>query len=57
LELGSGYPADPITVKWLSSNNDKVFGFPNFTRFSWQTVKTILDKNIKITFFEEERLK
>ncbi len=33
--IGSGYPGDPKTVAWLANNQDKVFGFPNFVRFSW----------------------
>lgn len=42
---GSGYPSDPITKAWMDNNYDKVFGFPNFVRFSWGTSKTILAKN------------
>ena len=57
MNLGSGYPADPYTKQWLAENQDPVFGFPNFVRFSWQTVKTLLDKTITFTFFEEENLK
>lgn len=42
-ELGSGYPNDPVTKKWLSSNLDPVFGFPQIVRFSWSTSESILD--------------
>lgn len=34
---------DPNTKKFLRDYRDPLFGFPNFVRFSWQTVKTILD--------------
>ena len=37
--LGSGYPADPTTVAWLKNNFNPVFGFNNFVRLTWKTVK------------------
>ncbi|EFP85606.1 uncharacterized protein PGTG_10935 [Puccinia graminis f. sp. tritici CRL 75-36-700-3] len=40
--LGSGYPSDPNTVKWLSENFNTIFGFGQLVRFSWGTVKTLL---------------
>jgi ribonuclease H2 subunit A len=43
-QMGSGYPSDPNTVKWLKGAVDPVFGFPKIVRFSWTTVKTLLDK-------------
>eukprot|EP00009_Paramoeba_aestuarina_P003712 CAMPEP_0201512832 /NCGR_PEP_ID=MMETSP0161_2-20130828/5008_1 /ASSEMBLY_ACC=CAM_ASM_000251 /TAXON_ID=180227 /ORGANISM="Neoparamoeba aestuarina, Strain SoJaBio B1-5/56/2" /LENGTH=455 /DNA_ID=CAMNT_0047908819 /DNA_START=50 /DNA_END=1413 /DNA_ORIENTATION=+ len=42
LAIGSGYPADPVTKKWLKNNCDFVFGFPNIVRFSWKTVSNLL---------------
>ncbi|MBW0474818.1 hypothetical protein O181_014533 [Austropuccinia psidii MF-1] len=42
LPLGSGYPADPNTVNWLTQNFDPVFGFGQLVRFSWGTIKTIM---------------
>lgn len=45
LKYGSGYPADPVTKKFLSSSFDKVFGFPNFVRFSWSTASNIIEKD------------
>jgi len=42
--MGSGYPSDPATKRWLNSNVDPVFGFPNIMRFSWKTCDNILDK-------------
>jgi len=57
-EFGSGYPADPNTVKWLQGNQDKVFGFVDFVRFSWKTIETLLEKNcVKVEFPEENPLK
>ncbi|KDQ59233.1 hypothetical protein JAAARDRAFT_656427 [Jaapia argillacea MUCL 33604] len=43
-KLGSGYPGDPNTVKWLSNTLEPTFGFPSLARFSWATIKTILEK-------------
>lgn len=42
-ELGSGYPADPGTKKFLERSLDPVFGYPILARFSWSTIKKILD--------------
>ncbi|KAF8808714.1 ribonuclease HII [Phlegmacium glaucopus] len=44
-QLGSGYPSDPNTQAWLKTAVDPVFGFPSIVRFSWTTVKVILDKS------------
>ncbi|GLB40445.1 putative endonuclease that specifically degrades the RNA of RNA- DNA hybrids [Lyophyllum shimeji] len=43
--MGSGYPSDPNTQEWLKSSVEPTFGFPKLVRFSWTTVKVILDKN------------
>lgn len=44
--LGSGYPSDPNTSKWLHANVDRVFGWCfGLVRFSWQTSKDSLEKN------------
>ena len=40
---GSGYPSDPRTVAWLKANTDPLFGWGAECRFSWGTVKDILD--------------
>eukprot|EP00158_Paraphelidium_tribonemae_P002415 Partr_v1_DN25345_c0_g1_i6_m21664 putative Endonuclease that specifically degrades the RNA of RNA- DNA hybrids (By similarity) len=42
-QLGSGYPGDPNTKKWLSSNLQPVFGFPGLIRFSWSTCGNLLE--------------
>lgn len=44
--IGSGYPSDPNTSRWLTSNVDKVFGWNHgLIRFLWQTAKDALEKN------------
>ena len=41
---GSGYPSDPRTQAFLNENLDPVFGYKGIVRFSWATVKVLLDK-------------
>ncbi|KAF9790653.1 ribonuclease H-like domain-containing protein [Thelephora terrestris] len=43
--VGSGYPGDPKTKAWLEGALDKTFGFPGLVRFSWATVKVILERD------------
>ncbi|GBE62634.1 ribonuclease HII [Babesia ovata] len=51
VEVGSGYPSDPTTVRFLSRSVDKVFGFSTFVRTSWATAKNILaDSNVAAPF-------
>lgn len=40
---GSGYPSDVRCTSWLKRNMDPVFGWGSETRFSWGTVKDMLD--------------
>ncbi|OBA23892.1 hypothetical protein METBIDRAFT_10100 [Metschnikowia bicuspidata var. bicuspidata NRRL YB-4993] len=43
--IGSGYPSDPNTSRWLNSDVDKVFGWNHgLVRFLWQTAKDSLVK-------------
>ena len=52
---GSGYPADPVTKKFLQEQIHPIFGFPGIVRFSWKTASKILDeKCIKMEFEEPE---
>lgn len=54
--LGSGYPSDPNTSKWLTSNVDKVFGWDfGLIRFLWQTAKDALERHgaCKVTYEAE----
>lgn len=41
---GSGYPSDPRTQAYLKEHIDPVFGYKGIVRFSWATVKVLLDK-------------
>lgn len=41
---GSGYPSDPRTQAFLKDGIDPVFGYRGIVRFSWATVKVLLDK-------------
>ncbi len=43
-EFGSGYPGDAVTKQWLQNSFHPVFGFPSIVRFSWSTVKKILEE-------------
>ncbi|KAG1659847.1 Ribonuclease H2 subunit A [Nymphon striatum] len=55
VKFGSGYPADPTTKSFMADNVDKVFGYPQFVRFSWSTSETILQKQaISVTWSDEE---
>ena len=42
--FGSGYPSDPKTKQWLQDSVDKVFGYPDFVRFSWKPAVQALEK-------------
>lgn len=44
-KLGSGYPADPDTKRFLEDSVDPVFGFATIARFSWSTIPRALEKN------------
>ncbi|XP_033632760.1 ribonuclease H2 subunit A-like isoform X1 [Asterias rubens] len=51
---GSGYPADPSTKQWLLDNVDKVFGYPQFVRFSWSTTSTILESKARCVHWDDD---
>lgn len=42
-EWGSGYPSDVRCTGWLKNHMDPVFGWGSECRFSWGTVKDMLD--------------
>lgn len=44
-ELGSGYPGDAGTKRFLEDSLDPVFGFSTLARFSWSTIPKLLDKS------------
>lgn len=41
----SGYPGDAATVEWLKNNFNPVFGYPCVARFSWKTVRRLLNED------------
>lgn len=52
-DRGSGYPADPVTKKFLTSTLDPIFGFPTLVRFSWSTITKILETSAAPCDFNE----
>lgn len=44
-KMGSGYPSDLITQKWLLKNAHPLFGYPDYVRTSWRPVQRILKDN------------
>ncbi len=49
-EIGSGYPSDPVTVKWLTGYILDNPTPPPIARKSWKTVGAILAKKSQSTF-------
>lgn len=47
-QFGSGYPGDPNTVAYLHRALDPVFGWPGLVRFSWATIKTLLEEKVRV---------
>ena len=45
LPLGSGYPADPLTKKFLKSWVEKYGELPPYVRHSWATAKKIINES------------
>jgi len=43
-EIGSGYPSDPVTIRWLNTYIDEHRSPPPIARKSWKTVSAILAK-------------
>jgi ribonuclease H2 subunit A len=41
---GSGYPSDARCVNWLRSELNPLFGFGNECRFSWSTIKDLMEQ-------------
>ncbi|KAL1140260.1 hypothetical protein AAG570_000192 [Ranatra chinensis] len=56
INLGSGYPGDPDTKKFLEENIDPVFGFPQVVRFSWATALKILEAKAAPIKWEDDEL-
>ncbi|XP_003740688.1 ribonuclease H2 subunit A [Galendromus occidentalis] len=57
-KIGSGYPGDPVTKKFLRDSCDPIFGFPSVTRFSWSTAEDLLAKeHVKVQWTLESNKK
>jgi ribonuclease H2 subunit A len=53
--VGSGYPSDPTTKTWLTENKTDIFGYSsNIARFSWSTIKKIIDDPVKVEWSDDE---
>ncbi|MEE8403154.1 MAG: ribonuclease HII [Candidatus Hydrothermarchaeaceae archaeon] len=48
-DIGSGYPSDPKTIKFIEEWFQKHRSFPHFVRKKWKTLNRI--KNVKLTDF------
>jgi ribonuclease HII len=48
-EIGSGYPSDPVTVRWLTGYIRNNPSPPSIARRSWKTVGTLLAKKSQST--------
>lgn len=51
--IGSGYPGDPVTKRFLHAC-EPVFGFPRIVRFSWSTAVKALEGSAYSVEFEED---
>lgn len=48
-DIGSGYPADPLTQEFLGKYLEERGKFPAFVRKSWDTSKRLLEKRLQFT--------
>ena len=46
LPLGSGYPADPVTKRFLSIWVDRFGKLPPYTRHSWKTAQKLMEERV-----------
>ena len=46
-DFGSGYPSDPVTIKWLKSWHKTKGEWPNIVRRKWSTLDTISISNFQ----------
>lgn len=58
LQWGSGYPSDPNTKRWLNANVDKLVGWNEIVRYSWQTSRDAIKRAQGFTIeWAEDNLK
>ncbi len=50
IEIGSGYPADPKTIRFLENWVREHGTLPDFARSSWETSKNIMERMSQRTF-------
>ena len=48
LPLGSGYPSDPITMKFIKEWKRRFGGLPPYVRKSWKTIKKLTHQQMKL---------
>ena len=48
LPLGSGYPSDPITMKFIKEWKRRFGGLPPHVRKSWKTIKKLTHQQMKL---------
>ncbi|GMM35330.1 ribonuclease H2 catalytic subunit [Saccharomycopsis crataegensis] len=53
-EMGSGYPSDPKTVRYLNGKIHDIFGWNQVIRYSWQTAKTLLTDKTTVVVWEDD---
>lgn len=46
-DLGSGYPSDPKTIRFLERWFDQHGSYPEFARKSWKTLRRITDRRVR----------
>ncbi len=52
VEIGSGYPADPKTMRFLEKYVKEHGSLPDFARSSWETSRNLLERYEQRTLFE-----
>ena len=50
-EIGSGYPHDEVTIKFLKKYFIQHNKLPNFVRESWQTIKVLREEKFQTKLF------
>ena len=45
---------DPKTKEWIRTSMEPTFGFPSIVRFSWTTIKVVLEKDAHAVKWTDE---
>lgn len=51
-EIGSGYPSDQVTIRWLSSYIGEHSSPPSIARRSWKTVSSLIAKKTQYSLLD-----